>query len=432
MVALQILSKCLANGNISIIEDNQLTEDYFRGYEDEFNFIVNHYKEYGNTPDTATFLSKFDKDDVLEVTESDAYLVKTIREEWLYGQSVPVVQKIAKLLETDANAAVEYMLHALETLQPEYDLGGIDIVAEGQVRYDEWLDRKNNPDKWFFTTGFPELDDVIHGLKRIEEFVLIYARVNIGKSWILEKIITHVWELGFNVGYLSPEMGSSSIGYRFDTLHAHIDNTGLTRGTDDVPEDLYQKYIDNLAENKHRFIVSTPQNFDGKITKTKLKNWVKKFKLDAIAIDGVTYLTDERARRTDSKSDQLTHIGEDLMALSNELGIPVLAVAQANRTGITDAESDDMPDVGSIRDSDGLSFNASKIIALKQTKDGDMMMQVQKGRECRVGAKLSYKWTPNLGEYTYIATTDSKSSHNHQRNDIPKREKKKVEKEDLF
>jgi len=432
MVALQVLSKCLASGNISIIEDNQLTEDYFIGYEDEFNFIVNHYKQYGNTPDSESFLSKFEDDKILEVTESDEYLVRTIREEWLYNKSVPVVQKIAKLLESDANAAVEYMLHAMQNLQPDYNLGGVDIIAEGHIRYEEFIDRKKNQDKWFFTTGLQELDDVIHGLKRKEEFLLIFARVNIGKSWMLEKIITHIWEIGFNVGYISPEMGPSSIGYRFDTLHAHVDNRGLTWGNDDVPEDMYKMYIDNLAETKRKFIVATPKDFDRKITITKLKNWIKKFDLHAIAIDGVTYLADERAQKGDTKNDRLTNISEDLMSLSIEMNIPVLAVAQANRTGITDKETDDMPDLGSIRDSDGLSFNASKVLALKQTKDGDMIIQVQKGRECKVGAKLTYQWNPNLGEYTYIATTDSKSSQSHQRNDLSKREKKKIEKEDLF
>ena len=40
MVSLQILSKVLATKDISIIEDNLLTDEYFVGYEKELEFII--------------------------------------------------------------------------------------------------------------------------------------------------------------------------------------------------------------------------------------------------------------------------------------------------------------------------------------------------------------------------------------------------------
>ena len=57
MIALQVLSKVIASKNISFIEDNLLSVDYFIGYEEEYNFIINHYRDYGNVPDSVTFLS---------------------------------------------------------------------------------------------------------------------------------------------------------------------------------------------------------------------------------------------------------------------------------------------------------------------------------------------------------------------------------------
>ena len=53
MVALQIISKILATKDISILEDNLLSQDYFVGYENEYDFLVNHNKEYGYVPDKA-------------------------------------------------------------------------------------------------------------------------------------------------------------------------------------------------------------------------------------------------------------------------------------------------------------------------------------------------------------------------------------------
>lgn len=426
MVGLQILNKVLQTHDYSIIEENQLTKDYFLEYEDEYTFIEEHYKQYGNVPDKTTFVAKFPEFDFIDVTESDRYLLQTVREEYLYYKSVPVVQKIAQLLKTDANAAAEYMIQSMKELQPNYDLGGTNIIAEAEKRYNEFIDRRDNHDNWYFTTGLPELDEVIHGLQRGEEYMVIVARINQGKSWVLELICTHVWEIGFNVGYISPEMGESSIGYRFDTLYQNFSNSDLMRGNKDFDADAYKEYIDKLKDNPHEFIVATPGDFAKKITVTKLKNWVNKYKLDLIAIDGITYLSDERYKRGDNKTTSLTNISEDLMDLSIELGIPILVVVQANRSGVIDKESDDTPELESIKDSDGIAANASKVLALKQSNDGTLTIQVKKQRNGRVGDKIRYQWSPNIGEFIPLEGGIESAIR-------PKREAKKiVEKEDVF
>lgn len=436
MVELQILCKCLATGTIDILEENQLTEEYFSGYKDERNFIVEHYKKYGNVPDRATFLSKFPDDDIVEVTESDTYLVDTIREQYLFERSVPIVQKIANLLKTDANAAAEYMIQATRELQPTYDFGGTDIIAEARKRYDEFVDRKEHQDAWFFTTGFPELDDMIHGIQRVAEFLLIFARTNQGKSWVLEKLCTHIWEIGFNVGYINAEMSTSNIGYRFDTLHKQFDNRGLVWGNDSVSNEEYGAYIEELTKHKNKFIVANPSDFDGRVTVSKLKKWVKKYDLHVLAIDGVTYLSDERGKRGDNKTTSITNISEDLMTLSMELGIPVLGVVQANRNGVISGENDDLPELDSIRDSDGLSHNASKVIALRQNKDGDLLMQIKKNRNGYVGGKLAYKWNANIGEFINIpmndSTRDDSASTDDSRRERRPAKRQETTKEDVF
>ena len=437
MVALQIISRIIQSQDISILDNNQITEDYFVGYEEYIRFIREHYNKWGNVPDKSTFLSNFTDDDgnptidLVDVTESEEYLVNTIREEYLYYKSVPIVQQIAKLLKTDANSAVEYMFNSIKELEPNYGLGGVDIIQEGLERLKAFKDRRDKQENWFFTTGFSELDDVIHGIQRIEEFFVIFARTNQGKSWVLEKIITHIWELGFNVGYISPEMGALSIGYRFDTLHKNFSNKDLMWGNKDFDDSAYTKYIEELKKHENKFVVSTPKDFDRRITVTKLRNYVKQYKLDALAIDGITYLTDERGKRGDNKTTSLTNISEDLMGLSVELGIPVLVVVQANRSGALDKESEDTPELESIRDSDGISHNASVVLSLKQNQDSTLIMQVKKQRNGRVGDKITYNWNPNIGEFLYIENI-SKPKADEEEKPRQRKQKKVEQKEDVF
>ena len=433
MVALQIISKILATQNLSIIEDNLLTKEYFVGYEDELEFLLQHKKDYGNVPDKVTFLSKFPEIDIVDVTESDRYLVDSIREEYLYYKSVPVVQKVAELLKTDANAAAEYMVHALKDLQPNYRLGGIDIIADADERYNQFVERKEHQEEFFFTCGFEELDELIHGIQREEELFVIFARTNQGKSWVLEKMCTHIWQIGFNVGYISPEMGASSIGYRFDTLHKNFSNKGLMWGKDDVEESEYSDYIKTLKNVKNRFIVATPNDFDRKITVSKLRNWIRQYKLDIVAVDGITYMTDERFKRGDTKTTTLTNISEDLMSLSMEMKVPILIVVQANRGGVSQDDNDGTPELETIRDSDGISHNASKVISIKQTKDGILKMEVKKQRFGSVGGKLNYQWDINTGKFVFVPSYDDVEPRQKTEKKVKEVKKQfKGDKEDIF
>ena len=397
MVSLQILNRVISTKDISIITDNNLTIDYFLEYEDEYSFIKEHFDNYKNVPDTETFINKFPDFELLEVNESDRYLVDAIREEYLYSKSVPVIKKAAELLKSDANEASRYLQSELVNLTPNYTTPYVDIIHSNS-RVEMFEDKSNNKDKWFIPTGFEELDDIIYGWQCGEEFVVIFARTGIGKSWVLVKTVQHAWEIGKNVGYVSPEMSADKIGYRFDTLNNHFSNMALVRGDKSkVSIDEYRQYNEKLAEHNNRILVSTPMDFNKQVTVGKLRTFVQANNLDMLAIDGITYMTDERYKRGDNKTTSLTNISEDLMALSCELKIPILVVVQSNRGGT----EKDTPDLEDIRDSDGIAHNATKVISLNQ-KEEALVMKIKKNRDGKIGDKLTYLWDIDLGEFTWM------------------------------
>lgn len=440
MVALQIISKVLASKDYSLIKNNGLTDEYFPEYKEEFNYIKEHVEKYGNVPDKETFLSHFIDEngkstiELVDVQESDSYLIDTILEEHLWTQSVPIIEKAASILKYDSNEAVSYLFKAIKELEVNYGIGGVDIIQDAALRLNDYLDRKENQQNWFFTTGFPELDDLIHGIQRMEEFIVILARTNQGKSWILEKIAAHIWEIGFNVGYMSPEMSATSIGYRFDTLHKNFSNSALSWSScdNDSLEEKYTAYISDLKDNPHKFIVSTPSDFNKEITVSKLRQWIEKFKLDAIFIDGISYLKDERYVRGDNKSTSLTNISEDLMELSVEMKVPVIVVSQANRLGTGGEDESDTPEVEHIRDSDGIAYNASKILSIRQLKNEILVMQLKKARGAKLGGKLYYNWSIDKGEFEYVPSMDDSQPVESKRKAIKENKKKFKDKEDVF
>ena len=402
MITLQILNKVIQTGDIQLITKNALTEEYFVGYEPEFNFIMNHFNKYGKVPDKATFLDKFNEFNLIEVTETDKYLLDTLYEEHLYYKSVEVVQKVAELLKTNANDAVKYLHSQLPNLKIATSSEGTDIIKQADERYQTYLEKMNAKNPWYITTGFEELDDILNGWAKGEELVVLFARTGQGKSWVLAKTLTHAWQIGNRVGYISPEMSPTKIGYRFDTLLKNFSNRNLVWGKEE-PD--YEQYINDLKTKENPFIVATPLDFEKKVTVTKLKHFCQTNKLDILGIDGITYLTDERYKKGDNKTISLTNISEDLMALSIELGIPILVVVQSNRGGVKDADSEGTPELENIRDSDGIAQNATKVIALRQTGAG-LEFGIKKHRDGINGGKLIYYWDIDKGQFNYIPSNE--------------------------
>lgn len=427
MVTLQILNKALLTGSPKLILENNLTEEHFIGYENEFNFLLEHWQKYAKLPDKETFIAAFPEFSLIDVAENDKYLIETLQEEYLYYKSVGVVQNVAKLLKTSSTDAIDYLRSQLPSLKIEAG-NGIDIVRQAEQRLELHKKKLNSPTPWYIPTGFEELDTMLNGWAKGEELAVIFARTGQGKSWVLVKTITHAWQVGYRVGYISPEMSSDKIGYRFDTITQHFSNQNLVWGKEE-PE--YENYIDSLKNQKIPFIVATPTDFDKKITVSRLRQFIESNSLDILGIDGITYMTDERYKKGDNKTTSLTNISEDLMGLSIALKIPILVVVQSNRGGTRDEETEGTPELENIRDSDGIAQNASKVIALRQSAAG-LEFGVKKHRDGRTGGKVLYAWEPDIGNFVYIP-----SDEDAVRSDVRSKKKEEVkqsfkDREDVF
>ena len=399
MVELQIISKILKDKNLSLLTLNNITDDYFITYQSEYEFIKNHVYNYGNVPDRETFLAKFPDFTIVEVSETDKYLIDTFNEEHLYAKAVPVVNKIAELMQTDANAAVEYLNSQLESLKVRSAVMGTDIISQARKRYEEYEEMKANPEKFQISTGFDQLDRIIGGWRRGEELVVMFARTGQGKSWLLIKSLQHAWRQGYRVGLIEPEMSDIKTGYRFDTLFGHLSNRSMVRG-EELPG--YSEYIDDLEKRETPFFVVSPKEFNRKITVSKLRSFVETNNIDILGIDGISYLTDERMKRGDNRTTQLTNISEDLMDLSIELKLPIIVIAQSNREG---AGQDEAPALENIRDSDGIAYNCSIAISARQ-KDSKAELNVLKNRNGVTGDKLSYLWDIDTGKFVFVENED--------------------------
>lgn len=423
MVDVQILSKVLDTGNIDIIIHNGLNSEYFPNYQEEFKFILNHYKQYNKVPDKETFLSQFPDFTIAKVGDPDTYLLDKIGEEYLFQKTAPVLKQVEELIKTDSRRAIEYLQQELPSLTSKLRLTAKDIVKDADERIEELEKRKDG--KYFITTGFRELDNALMGWQRGEDLVTVMGRTNEGKSWCLLKFIEAAWVEGYRVGIYSGEMSSIQMGFRFDTIYNNFSNMNLTKGGQDIES--YKKYIEDLKK-KNSFFVITPEDMGGSCTVTKLEAFIQKYKLDILGVDQYSLMDDENFKAGQPLRMKYDNISKGLFQLSCKYHIPVLAAVQANRAAAIKDKKQKVegPKLEHISEADAIAHNSSRVIAMRQN-EGNLEFEIVKNRIGGRNGKYIYRWLIDTGKFEYVPTLEN--------NDIQQVEQIKKQfrdKEDVF
>ena len=285
IVQLQVLNRILSAKDSSLLVLNNLNSDFFSDYKDEFNFINEHISKYNIVPDIETFLSKFPNFDILNVAETDKYLIEELYSDYNRRKLAKIFNKVRTLLnENKVDEAMNLYMTASEDVSTATHLESIDILRDTS-RYDKYLEKTRDFNKFYVKTGFKELDALIGGWDRYEELATIAARPGVGKSWILLKIAIAAAEQGLNVGLYSGEMSELKVGYRADTLISHLSNGQLIHGNTAIQND-YKYFLDNLGDKFTGHIrVITPSMIGGPAGVTALRAFIEKEKLDMLCID---------------------------------------------------------------------------------------------------------------------------------------------------
>lgn len=421
-VSVQIISKILDTGDYSIIEDNDLEKEYFIGYEEQIEFIIKNYEDYGNVPDELTFERAFPEFELYDVRETDEKLVKDLIDDYKTYSSLDIINESVsakKQNSFDSDELVEKLIKFTNSVNQGFEEVALFNSVDDRIKHTDEV--ANNVDAFYIPTGFTEIDRDIQGLQRGNELAVIYARTNNGKSWVAEYMANFEATIGLRVGYFSPEMSPLDLGYRLDSWNGHVSNNAVRLGrySDDFTSEDYKSYGESLKKINGDVFVTTPKSFKRKVTVSKIKRWIKRSELDVVIIDGIKYMTDERYKRGDSTTTSLTNISEDLMELSGDLKVPIIVVVQANRGGVVDKNSLDTPELENIRDSDGIAQNASLVWAIRKITRGDktfMLIDNKKARNGENGQSYKYRWKVDTGEIEYVSLEDIPSEEKEDEN----------------
>lgn len=393
---LQVLNYILSTGDYTLITIRGLTKDYFPQYSAEFAFINNHYLQYNKIPDYPSFLKVFPNFEVMEVNESIEYLINELTNDKTDSYLANVFNKIRDAItKGNTEEAVKLVHDASDNLSNNTHLDAIDILDDIS-RYDDYLEKCNDFAKYYLTTGLSELDEVIGGFDRQEDYVTVSARSGVGKSWILLKFITAAVNKGYNVGVFNGEMTVNKVGYRFDTLNSSLSNWKLVHGKIDIAAK-YKDYLEDLKTNHQGHLyVLTRDRINGAADVNALRGFIDKYNLDVLFVDQHSLLDDMRRGRTEF--ERAANISKDIKLLQVTKHIPIITVSQQNRSKVDEEKG---AGTENISNSDRIAQDSTIIIFLSQEND-IMTLNIAKSRDGGTGKKLKYMIDLDHGKFTYI------------------------------
>lgn len=395
MIQLQFLNYVLTTKDSSLISLNNLNDDHFSQHAGEFSYVKRHLDKYGNIPDRETFLQSFPEFQIIEVQEKPQYLIDALFKDYKTRKLAEVFNKIRALLQTDkVDEAMSLYQKESENFHIGVSLQAVDILQDTS-RYEAYIERTKDFNKYYITTGFKELDQLVGGWDRQEELATIVARTNYGKSWILLKSASAAAKQGLRVGIYSGEMSERKVGYRLDTLIGHIPNGSLIHGNVSIQSE-YQQFIQQLPTMFSGSIkVLTPNMINGPADVNALRLFIEKENLDILFVDQLSLLEDQRNGKT--PVEKAANISKDMKNLQVLKRVPIVSVSQQNRT----KNEGGGLDTTQIAQSDRIGQDSTCIIFLEKDEDIIKLILV-KSRDSVNGKTLSYLVDFNKGDFTFI------------------------------
>jgi replicative DNA helicase len=209
------------------------------------------------------------------------------------------------------------------------------------------------------STGFIDLDDKTAGLQN-SELIIIAARPSVGKTAFALGLTRHiVVEENHPVFFVSLEQSRIELAERLLCSQARVDSHRLRKGH--LSSDDMQKLIQagEVLRNARLFIDDTPGQGMLRIA-ANARRLKLRHKIKLVVVDYLQLI--EPDNRRDSRQEQVANISRRLKFLARELQIPVVALAQVNRS--SEDRQDHRPRLADLRESGSIEQDADTVMLL--------------------------------------------------------------------
>jgi replicative DNA helicase len=375
----------------SMLRDNQVisdvvqlvrTEDFYAdAHQKIFQAIISLYDK-GHPADLVTLAEALRETKQLEDVGSYSYLAElwdaapTAANAEYYAQIVRDRSIVRNLI----HASTEILRDAYDNVQPSQELLHqaerkiLDIAEKGttgqtytlqeiifatyqRIEERQGLAMENKASG--LATGYADLDEITAGLQN-SELIIVAARPSVGKtSFALNLVRNIVIDERKAAYFVSLEQSRIELAERLLCCQARVDSHKLRKGrlsADDIDKLMEAGGILSKAK---LFIDDTPGQGMLRIA-ANARRLQRRHGINLVAIDYLQLIEPENRR--DPRQEQVAQISRRLKFLAKELTIPVVALAQVNRS--SEDRQDHRPRLADLRESGSIEQDADTVMLL--------------------------------------------------------------------
>lgn len=386
-----LLSALINVGNVEEALSYGITADHFRGYKDQYNWLLNYVSQYGQQPTRDIFCAQF--------------------RDFPFSEHADVRSATDLVFKTNAKFTItEAMTEAVELM----GMGDVHAAYRRLVQA-EPMSTAPKPVKlltdlsFFDTWDEPErgVEVPYRTLQRhtggIQPGNLWYlaARPGQGKTAHLCNIATRAVLDGARVMFYSLEMSEMEVRARFHAaLATHFGVDGLDMSgirNRQVDMHTYKQFISELDDRLDGVLdIHTPK--DGPLSPSVVATRAAEYELNVVDYIGLMRADSGSAAIDDWRT--AASISNRLKEIALSQGTGILCASQINREG---ESGDKPPKVKNLAQSDALGQDGDVVLTMRAAPHNvATMFSLEKNRHGCSGIPFATIFNPNEGIYTEI------------------------------
>lgn len=226
----------------------------------------------------------------------------------------------------------------------------------------EKLRMNNKSDISGIPTGLSKLDEYLGGFQK-SDLIIIAARPSMGKTALALSLARNMTiEFDKSVAFFSLEMASTQLVMRLISAESKIDQQKIRKGA--ISNRDNEKIVQGLGKlASAKLYIDDSALIDIMELRAKCRRLKAEHDIDAIFVD---YLQLIQAGGAESREREISYISQTLKQIAKELNIPVIALAQLNRSIENRTKKERTPMLSDLRESGSIEQDADVIIFVQR------------------------------------------------------------------
>lgn len=381
---------------------NGIKQSLFHLHPEEWQWIERYIRLRRRTPSRQAFKNKFPGFTILAVDDVEFYCDE-VKQSHVRHTLIDLMDDTADRIESSSDMmdAVKHLHSEVIALTAqvagqEFDT---DIADSWKGIYEDVADKvarveeKGMPG---IPTGFTTLDERTGG-PGPGDYWVIAGRLAQGKTWTGIRMGCAAAFAGYSVQYFALEQSRTQIALRVHTFMAseygkslfkHID---LQQGKNFRLKD-YRNFLKSLKSHlPGKFYVNDQSS--GRVSALTIAAQIELHQPDIVFVDYLTLM-----EKDSDEWQSIASLSADIKSLSQQYQIPIVVLAQINRSG----GGKEPPGTEYIAQSDRIGQDADAVITLTKRTPHVIKMKLAKYRHGQDGYTWWCKFSPNTGHFDEV------------------------------